>query len=79
MREYGNERIDVDSGLHRAGAGAGHVYRGVHRQQGRRLAGMSCCSVRTGAGSSSAQGRGSDVLAQAGVGTGDAMSQTGSP
>ena len=36
--------------------------------------------VATGAGSSSAQGRGSDVLAgRAAVGTGDAMSQTGSP
>ena len=34
--------------------------------------------VATGAGSSSAQGRGSDVLAgRAGVGTGDEMGETG--
>ena len=37
----GNERIDVDSGLHRAGDGAGAVFGGCDRQQGRRLAGMS--------------------------------------
>ena len=41
------------------------------------LADVVC--VATGAGSSSAQGRGSDVLAKGGRRDGDAMSQTGSP